>query len=112
MVLSDTPDTTARCLSVRFEDTCILIPSAYRVSTKPLRPRIVTKSYSLPLWKPSPSKKVHDNFQSLVSEVNKTSSPEAERKAFNLTVSVPRLAPSTCSNLQIAHTTSKLDYKI
>ena len=34
--------------AVRFEETCVLIPEA----TKPSRtPRLVTKSYSLPLWR-------------------------------------------------------------
>lgn len=76
-----------RCLSVRFEDSCVLIPPSCPAKS-PLRPRIITKSYSLPLWKPSSSKK-NVTFHSLVSELNGDTCPETKR-AFSLTVSVPR----------------------
>jgi hypothetical protein len=42
------PEAEAPPRLVRFDDECVLIPDAVPTSR---RPRIVTKSYSLPLWK-------------------------------------------------------------
>ena len=80
---SDTQEPVADRCSVRFEDSCVLIPPGPAKSA--LRPRIITKSYSLPLWKTSSPKK-NVSFQSLVSELN----GDTQRKAFSVTVSVPR----------------------
>ncbi|KAF8491269.1 hypothetical protein JB92DRAFT_2835642 [Gautieria morchelliformis] len=89
MLASSSETDSDRILSVRFEDTCVLIPPSGPAKS-PLRPRIITKSYSLPLWKTSSSKR-NANPQSPVSPVaSQAPNTEAERKAFSLTVSVPR----------------------
>ncbi|KAF8873085.1 hypothetical protein BD779DRAFT_1571188 [Infundibulicybe gibba] len=43
---------------VRFDSECVLIPESQRPSR---RPRMVTKSYSLPLWKKKPQQSISDS---------------------------------------------------
>lgn len=84
--LQSSPISRHRCLSVRFGDTCVLIPDL----PPRVRPRIVTKSYSLPLWKnPSIASR---KYVSDGSDGGDPPTNEAERKPFSLTVSVPRSA--------------------
>ena len=69
---------------VQFDDTCVLIPDPVVQSRIP---RLIKKSYSLPLWrKRSPSHEAEGPGQL-------ASSPE-DKSGMSITVSVPRFVPT------------------
>ena len=72
---------------VQFDDTCVLIPDPVVQSRMP---RLVKKSYSLPLWR----RRSSSNPPLDVAEVLPgTSSPTEEKSGMVFTVSVPRSVP-------------------
>ncbi|KAI6028120.1 hypothetical protein EDC04DRAFT_2717372 [Pisolithus marmoratus] len=76
--------------SVRFDSQCVVIP---QTSPRPRRPRLVTKTYSVPLWKRRGSiSSSSDSFQP---------SPELDNHHVVLKLSLPRLetrvqSPTRC----------------
>ncbi|KIJ45057.1 hypothetical protein M422DRAFT_251256 [Sphaerobolus stellatus SS14] len=75
--------TRPRSHSVRFDDACVLIPP----NIAKTRPRLVTKSYSLPLWRSSPSTPRKNSI-----DEGTMSAEEHGQRAFSLTIAVPSLA--------------------
>lgn len=71
---------------VQFDDTCVVIPDPV---TQSRMPRLIKKSYSLPLWR----KRSHSNPPP-EPEAQLASSPE-DRAGMSITVSVPRLVSIT-----------------
>ncbi|KIP07344.1 hypothetical protein PHLGIDRAFT_127707 [Phlebiopsis gigantea 11061_1 CR5-6] len=80
----DDDDLASRPPLVQFDDTCVVIPDPVAQSRMP---RLIKKSYSLPLWRrTSPSNRPPDAVQT-------PSSPE-DKSAMSITVSVPSFARS------------------
>lgn len=68
---------------VHFHDACVLIPDPVVQSRMP---RLVKKSYSLPLWRK------RSNSQSPLDDPQLAASPPSEHSGVSFTVSVPRSA--------------------